>query len=69
MEILASTGEAGWSQARYLTEYVPAEEFCADARVPFLLDDFKIALENEDGKLLATLVSPEGITVLKRETG
>ena len=58
VEIQASTGEAGWGQARYLTEYVPAETFCLDSHILFLLEDLKIALENKDGDLFASLVSP-----------
>jgi len=58
VEIKASTGEAGWGQARYLTEYVPAEIFCTDPDILFLLEDFKIALENRDGHLLSKLITP-----------
>ncbi|MBT7191350.1 MAG: hypothetical protein HN916_14295 [Anaerolineae bacterium] len=58
VEIQASTGEAGWGQARYLTEYVSPEIFCVDPDILFLLEDFKIALENKDGELLSALVSP-----------
>ena len=58
VEIQASTGEAGWVNARYLTEYLPAEIFCADPQIQYLLDDFYVALENKDGDLLASLISP-----------
>ena len=51
VEIKASTGEAGWGNARFLTEYVPAETFCADSRIRFLLEDFQIALKNGAGEL------------------
>jgi len=57
-EIHTSTGEAGWVNARYLTEYVSAETFCLDSQVQFLLDNFQVALENKDGELFASLVSP-----------
>ncbi|MBT3322931.1 MAG: hypothetical protein HN392_11670 [Anaerolineae bacterium] len=57
-EIKASTTGPGWVQARYLTEYIPPQDFCLDTRISFLLDDFKIALENEDSQLFASLVSP-----------
>lgn len=59
VEIKASTGEAGWVHARFLTEYVPAATFCADSRIRFLLEDFQIALKNKDGELLASLISPK----------
>ena len=57
-EVRTSTGETGWVNARYLTEYVPAEKFCTDPQIRFLLDDFSIALENKNGELLSALVSP-----------
>jgi len=57
-KIQASTGEASWVDARYLTEYIPPADFCLDSRISFLLEDFKIALKNEDGELFASLVSP-----------
>ena len=58
VEVKASTGEPGWVNARYLTEYVPASTFCSDTHIRFLLDDLKIALENKDGDLFASIVSP-----------
>ena len=57
-EVRTSTGETGWVNARFLTEYVPPEKFCADPQIQFLLDDLLIALKSENGELLATLVSP-----------
>ncbi len=58
VEIQTSTGEAGWGQARYLTEHIPADVFCVDPDILFLLEDLKIALQNKDGDLFASLVSP-----------
>ena len=57
-EVRASTGETGWVNARYLTEYVPAEKFCADSQIQLLLDNLLIALESKNGELFASLVSP-----------
>jgi len=57
-EVVTSTGGTGWVNARFLTEYIPATTFCADSQIQFLLDDLKIALENADGELFASLVSP-----------
>lgn len=59
VEIKASTGQPGWVNARYLTEYVPETTFCSDTHIPFLLDELKIALENKDGDLFSSLVSPK----------
>lgn len=56
--IHTSTTEAGWIQARYVTEYVPEENFCADSRIPLLLDELQIAIQNQDPELFASLVSP-----------
>lgn len=58
VEVRTSTGETGWVNARFLTEYVSAERFCGDPQVQFLLDDLLIALESKNGKLFSTLVSP-----------
>ncbi len=57
-EVQTSTTGAGWVNARYLTEYVQSTTFCLDPQVQFLLDNFQVALENEDGELFASLVSP-----------
>ncbi len=57
-EIRTSTGETGWVNARFLTEYLSPETFCADPKIQFLIDDLLIALENKDGELFSTLVSP-----------
>jgi hypothetical protein len=49
----------GWVIARYLTEYVPPDAFCADVRVNTLLADFGNYLLSSDGEALAAQVSPE----------
>jgi hypothetical protein len=57
-EVRTSTGQTGWVNARYLTENMSTEKFCADPQVQFLFDNLLIALQNKDGELLSTLVSP-----------
>lgn len=57
-EVRTSTGTTGWVNAHYLTEYVTPESFCRDPQVQFLFDDLLIALQNENGELLSSLVSP-----------
>ncbi len=52
------SGKTGWVNSYYLTEYVNPSTFCADAQVTTLLQSFKTALNNQDGKLLMSLVSP-----------
>lgn len=58
VEIQLSTTEAGWVQARYVTEYIPKESFCTDSRVQLLLDKLQLSLQNQDAELFASLVSP-----------
>jgi len=48
----------GWVNAKYLTEYVSANDFCADQKVKGLLDNFKLALTKNNGVLLSAIVSP-----------
>lgn len=57
-EVSTSTGMTGWVNARYLTDEIQASSFCADSQVQFLLDNLQVALENADGELFASLVSP-----------
>ena len=57
-EVRTSTGETGWVNARYLTEYVSPERFCRDPQVQFLFDNLLVALESENGELFSSLVSP-----------
>lgn len=58
LQIENPSGGQGWVNAGFLTEYVPAEQFCADPRVTALLDELTLAVNNEDGDLLESLVSP-----------
>ena len=64
VEIYVPGGGIGWVNAWYLTENVSTSDFCQDTRVNALLEDFKQALVDEDGELLASLVNPErGLTL------
>jgi hypothetical protein len=64
VEINRPGGGTGWVNATYVTEYKPASIFCGDAQVTALLEAFKKAILNKDGKQLAGLVSPtHGLTV------
>jgi hypothetical protein len=49
----------GWVNSRYLTESVSPEAFCGDAEVTALLERFRRAVEEEDGKALLELVHRE----------
>ena len=67
LEVKNPAGGVGWVNAVYLTEYVAPAAFCNDARVTQLLEDFKQSLNNADGELLSSLVSPaHGLTLYYR---
>ncbi len=57
-EVRMSTGQTGWVNAYFLTEYVSAEAFCNDPKIKRLLDNFLLALQTQNGEMLAGLVSP-----------
>jgi hypothetical protein len=57
VEILRADGRTGWVQASSLTEYVSAEQFCADARANGIVSSFAQALADRDGDQLASLVN------------
>lgn len=52
-------GVEGWANSRFLTESVPPAEFCADPEVQAILDRLRQAIQNQDGRLLASLIHPE----------
>ena len=49
----------GWVNFKYLTEYVSSETFCADTRIPPLIEQLKQAVTSSNGILLGSLVSPK----------
>ncbi len=57
VEILRPDGRIGWVQASKLTEYVPPEQFCGDPRANAVVSAVTEAVNNQDGDLLASLVS------------
>lgn len=60
MELVRPRGNGtGWVNALYLTEYVVPQAFCADPRVPVLLEQFTQAMTRRDGKLLSSLIGPD----------
>jgi hypothetical protein len=60
VEVLMSDGiNTGWVNFSYLTEYVPRETFCADARVTSLIDQLRQTMTLSAGGLLGSLVSPK----------
>ncbi len=65
VEIVRSGGGKGWVNASYLTEKVTPAAFCKDNQVTDLLAHFKQALDQKDGKALASLVSPQHGMILR----
>jgi hypothetical protein len=70
VEVDLGSGNTGWVNRLYLTESMPAAQFCADARVTDLLDRLADAVNSEDGDKLKALVSPlRGMEVTFYRTG
>lgn len=58
VEVLRPDGGLGWVEARYLTEYLTTEAFCADTRPQQIISQLTQAMSTSDGDLFASLVSP-----------
>ena len=67
VEVKLEAGGLGWVNARFLTEYVPPDQFCSDAQVEDLIDKFVAAVQTQDGTALADLVSPTHGLTLRHE--
>jgi hypothetical protein len=57
-EVLRPDGGTGWVEARYLTEYLTQEAFCADPRPQQIIAQLTQAMNTSNGDLFAPLVSP-----------
>ncbi|MGB7873564.1 MAG: NBR1-Ig-like domain-containing protein, partial [Anaerolineales bacterium] len=59
VEVLLPNGvDKGWVNSYYLTEYVTHETFCADTRISVITGQLKQAVNQSDGNLFASIVSP-----------
>jgi hypothetical protein len=58
VEVQNPAGGTGWVNSYYLAEYVSPEVFCADGHVPALIEQLKQAVNQSNGALLGSLVSP-----------
>jgi hypothetical protein len=58
LPVETAVGE-GWVNSRFLTETVSREAFCGDPQVTALIDQFRRAVAEEDGKLLLEVVNPD----------
>ncbi len=64
VEIIGPTGASGWVSAANLTQDVPGDAFCADPRVPPLIDALRASVTEGDALGLQALVDPRrGLTV------
>jgi len=66
-EIEVPPGGTGWINLWNLTEEVAGAAFCADPRVPALLDSFFTALRTRSGEALAQTISPRRGLVLRHD--
>lgn len=67
VEILRPTGGTGWVNSWNVTEYVTESQFCSDAQVAGLIENFVQAVELRDGQRLADLVSPKRGLVIRHD--
>ena len=64
---VASPGATGWVKSRNLTEAVSPADFCADSRVPDLLQSFAQAIDNRNGLALVSLISARRGLVIRHD--
>lgn len=63
-EVQNPGGGTGWVNSSYLTEYVTHDAFCADTRIPILLEQLKGSMNQLNGDMFASLVNPtNGVNV------
>ena len=58
VEVQNPSGGLGWVNSFYLTEFVTHDAFCADPRVPALIEQLKGSINQSNGDLLSGIVSP-----------
>jgi hypothetical protein len=64
MELNLPGGGTGWVNRKYLTEAVTSAHFCVDGRVVSLFESLYAAASSNDGRILASIVSPiHGLTL------
>jgi hypothetical protein len=63
-EVQKPDGGFGWVNSNYLTEYVTHDAFCADPRIPLLIDQLKGSMNQSKGDIFASLVgSKHGVAI------
>jgi hypothetical protein len=64
VEVERPTGGTGWVRAVDLTQDIPRDAFCGDARVRTLLEALQTSIADRDAAALQSIVSPRrGLTV------
>ncbi len=58
VEVQNPNGGTGWVNSFYLTEYVTPAAFCADPRIPILIEQLKGSMNQSNGDMLSTIISP-----------
>jgi hypothetical protein len=58
VEVQNPAGGLGWVNSYYLTEYLTHDAFCADSRIPPLIEQVKQSMNQSNGNLLSPIVSP-----------
>ncbi|RPI94936.1 MAG: SH3 domain-containing protein, partial [Chloroflexi bacterium] len=58
VEVQNPSGGTGWVNSAYLTEYVTHDAFCADTRIPALIEQLKGSMNQSNGDTFAALVDP-----------
>jgi photosystem II stability/assembly factor-like uncharacterized protein len=58
VEVQNPGGGTGWVNSFYLSDYVSHDAFCADTRIPALIGQLKGSMNQSNGGVFSTLVSP-----------
>jgi hypothetical protein len=63
-QVQKDDGTQGWVNSNYLTEYVTPTAFCADTRIPALIEQLRASVLQSNGDVFAALVGPkQGIAI------
>jgi hypothetical protein len=57
-EVQNPNGGTGWVNSYYLADYVSHDAFCADTRIPILIEQLKASMNQSNGDMFAGIVSP-----------
>ena len=58
VEVQNPSGGTGWVSSAYLTEYLTHDAFCADTRIPILIEQLKGSMIQSNGDMFAGIVDP-----------